>query len=424
MGNAQPKQPFSRNTHPIDAESSLETNFLKQLKHTDVKPSSHAAGSNYYEMNLDRWNAQLPGTQQTDIALSTKQAILDLYDDFPHQSICTKPEHFLRDRKWLQSQGTRIYDMINNSFGCGNHEFLRVISLLTFDDYGKIPDKIGTPQSLESGSYASSGLADSSQSGGFSRKKRDGALILTNDEKIRFQDIIPYSYNHIRKMGSWISPSVGAIQWPLPENIADLYECLQLEHVSSIISLGPTVDTAYWDPYSMKSFLPSSNIRFYRLDRPADAHPLEKGFLETEQSASPTFGHHSIHPSLRFGCVEIGDAHKVRLYRYEDWEDYEAPSGDALDAVITLASLIRQSKSQHKLLVHCRAGVGRTGTLMLIANCWEEWEANGQVDVLFELLKLRLRRDHMVQQFSQLLYVYTAMHHITSKKLTLGDYNV
>lgn len=53
--------------------------------------------------------------------------------------------------------------------------------------------------------------------------------------------------------------------------------------------------------------------------------------------------------------------------------------------------------SKSPLVVHCSAGVGRTGTLIAIENLSEKALSNEKVDVLREIQKLREERVNFVQ---------------------------
>lgn len=71
-----------------------------------------------------------------------------------------------------------------------------------------------------------------------------------------------------------------------------------------------------------------------------------------------------------------GKTHSLRRFQSEDWKDREAPSCEILKALV---AQMEKYPGQQKL-VHCRAGVGRTGTLL---GCYllAQKIARGEIDV-------------------------------------------
>ena len=61
-------------------------------------------------------------------------------------------------------------------------------------------------------------------------------------------------------------------------------------------------------------------------------------------------------------------AHSVDQYHYIGWPDFGAPS--EVDSIIVLAKAVRklvaENKTNSKIVVHCSAGVGRTGTFIAL----------------------------------------------------------
>ena len=61
-------------------------------------------------------------------------------------------------------------------------------------------------------------------------------------------------------------------------------------------------------------------------------------------------------------------AHSVDQYHYIGWPDFGAPT--EVDSIIVLAKAVRklvaENKTNSKIVVHCSAGVGRTGTFIAL----------------------------------------------------------
>ena len=88
----------------------------------------------------------------------------------------------------------------------------------------------------------------------------------------------------------------------------------------------------------------------------------------------------------------------VSHLHYMAWPDHGVP-----DNVMSLIAFIRHVRKLHPvshqqpLLVHCSAGVGRTGTLILLDIIMQQMKTEGTISVLHWLRNLRMQRMMMVQ---------------------------
>ena len=88
----------------------------------------------------------------------------------------------------------------------------------------------------------------------------------------------------------------------------------------------------------------------------------------------------------------------VSHLHYTAWPDHGVP-----DNVMSLIAFIRHVRKLHPvshhqpLLVHCSAGVGRTGTLILLDIIMQQMKTEGTISVLHWLRNLRMQRMKMVQ---------------------------
>ena len=119
------------------------------------------------------------------------------------------------------------------------------------------------------------------------------------------------------------------------------------------------------------------------------------------------------------GSTEVRD---VTHYHFQGWEDWQLPAGDSRSA---LASLVEQAadfvaensqksgSERKRLLVHCRAGIGRTGTTIAILNSilaikgqLKQGVTSPQLCVFSIVRRLREQRIWMVQTDDQYEYIY------------------
>ena len=73
--------------------------------------------------------------------------------------------------------------------------------------------------------------------------------------------------------------------------------------------------------------------------------------------------------------ILINSTYEVTHYHFVSWKDFGVPTGNSLTAFQELIKDTRVflqqahcSNSQDKLVVHCKAGIGRTGTTIALIN--------------------------------------------------------
>ncbi|XP_042225422.1 phosphatidylinositol phosphatase PTPRQ-like [Homarus americanus] len=113
--------------------------------------------------------------------------------------------------------------------------------------------------------------------------------------------------------------------------------------------------------------------------------------------------------SIRYLEVAAGEQKRmVKQYHFTAWPDFGAPKHvtDLLDFMADIRSTM-PTNGDH-LLVHCSAGVGRTGTFIGLWNLIDEADADTTteyVNIKQTVMKMRKRRPIMVQSTEQFLYL-------------------
>ncbi|PYH41341.1 tyrosine protein phosphatase PTP1 [Aspergillus saccharolyticus JOP 1030-1] len=125
--------------------------------------------------------------------------------------------------------------------------------------------------------------------------------------------------------------------------------------------------------------------------------------------------------------LTLGDESKtVWHFLFAGWADYSKPEGEDRDALLQLIKL-SESKSgpDNPRIVHCSAGVGRTGTFIALDHLLQELESgqlleavNPEIDPVFETVnQMREQRMMMVYNEMQLQFIYEVLREQTDLKL-------
>ena len=90
---------------------------------------------------------------------------------------------------------------------------------------------------------------------------------------------------------------------------------------------------------------------------------------------------------------------EVTQLHYLTWPDHGVPT-NAMSIVnfIKQVNKVHPSSNQYPLLVHCSAGVGRTGTFIVLDSMMQRIKAEGNVNIFEFVMKLRTKRMRMVQR--------------------------
>lgn len=76
-----------------------------------------------------------------------------------------------------------------------------------------------------------------------------------------------------------------------------------------------------------------------------------------------------------------------QLYRYDSWPDHAVPQ--TADTLVSLAAEVNSLPGP--VVVHCSAGIGRTGCFIALATGMTQLLRDGNVDVLGILCQMRYK---------------------------------
>ncbi|PIC37606.1 hypothetical protein B9Z55_016176 [Caenorhabditis nigoni] len=120
-----------------------------------------------------------------------------------------------------------------------------------------------------------------------------------------------------------------------------------------------------------------------------------------------------------------GETRTVRQLHYREWPDHGCPSGEKqlLKMIDHMEELHDQYSPESPILVHCSAGVGRTGTIIAINYIREQMKAQSltEIDIFGLVIALRRQRASMVQTQDQYQFVHRCIASYCRKHLGIEE---
>uniref|UniRef100_G3UGS4 protein-tyrosine-phosphatase n=1 Tax=Loxodonta africana TaxID=9785 RepID=G3UGS4_LOXAF len=234
------------------------------------------------------------------------------------------------------------------------------------------------------------------------------AKLPQNLDKNRYKDVLPYDTSRVLLQGnedyinaSYVNMEIPAAnlvnkyiatQGPLPHTCAQFWQVVWDQKLSLIVMLttlterGRTKCHQYWP------------------DPPDVAE--HGGFHIRCQSEDCTIAY--VFREMLVTNSKTGEEHRVTHLQYVAWPDHGVPddSSDFLEFVNYMRSL---RVDNEPVLVHCSAGIGRTGVLVTMETAMCLIEKNLPVSPLDIVRKMRDQRAMMVQTSSQYKFVCEAI---------------
>ncbi|XP_076642669.1 tyrosine-protein phosphatase non-receptor type 7 isoform X2 [Halictus rubicundus] len=100
-----------------------------------------------------------------------------------------------------------------------------------------------------------------------------------------------------------------------------------------------------------------------------------------------------------------GERRHVQHYWYDSWPDHAVPEN--ADTLVSLAAEVNSLPGP--VVVHCSAGIGRTGCFIALATGMTQLSRDGNVDILGILCQMRYDRGGMIQTAEQYEFVHRAL---------------
>ncbi|KAM9034824.1 receptor-type tyrosine-protein phosphatase H [Sarcophilus harrisii] len=238
------------------------------------------------------------------------------------------------------------------------------------------------------------------------------AAALENRSKNRFSNVLPYDWSRVPLQplpgdpssdyinASFIPGLLGpreyiATQGPLPQTVGDFWRLVWNQQSRTIVMLTNCVESGrvkcehYW---------------------PLDAQTCNHGRLQVTLKGEDVAEHWTIR-DLQLFHMDLKESLSVRQFHFTAWPDHGVPRSP--DPLLAFQALLRQWLEQSPEggppIVHCSAGVGRTGTLIALDVLLRQLQKYRHVGVQSFIRKMRRSRPLMVQTEGQYIFLYQTL---------------
>ncbi|TWW75630.1 Receptor-type tyrosine-protein phosphatase eta, partial [Takifugu flavidus] len=232
------------------------------------------------------------------------------------------------------------------------------------------------------------------------------ALTLENKPKNRYNNVLPYDSSRVKLSiihgnpyddyinanyipGYNSKKEFIAAQGPLPSTVKDFWRMIWEKNVQTLVMLtrcneqGRIKCEQYWD-FGTKHF---ENINVTAV---SDI-PLEDWTIR----------------DFDIKNVKTAETRSVRQFHFTAWPDHGVP--ETTELLINFRHLVREHMDQYSrhspTVVHCSAGVGRTGTFIAMDRLIFQIERENIVDIYGIVHDLRMHRSLMVQTEDQYVFL-------------------
>uniref|UniRef100_A0A8C1EDH2 protein-tyrosine-phosphatase n=1 Tax=Cyprinus carpio carpio TaxID=630221 RepID=A0A8C1EDH2_CYPCA len=239
---------------------------------------------------------------------------------------------------------------------------------------------------------------------------QDAALLPENRGKNRYNNILPYDSTRVKlsyvdddSCSDYINASYIpgnnfrreyiATQGPLPGTKDDFWKMVWEQNVHNIVMVTQCVEKGrvkcdhYW---------------------PFDQEPLYYGDLVVQMQSESVLPEWTIREFKICNEEQLSYSRIVRQFHYTVWPDHGVPeiTQSLIQFVRTVRDYINRTPFSGATVVHCSAGVGRTGTFIALDRVLQQLDTRDTVDIYSAVFDLRLHRTHMVQTECQYSYLY------------------
>ncbi|XP_014672142.1 PREDICTED: receptor-type tyrosine-protein phosphatase kappa-like [Priapulus caudatus] len=134
----------------------------------------------------------------------------------------------------------------------------------------------------------------------------------------------------------------------------------------------------------------------------------EYGKMQVKHLGTETLADYTIR-TLELKPIESETAKTIKQYHFTSWPDHGVPQYPT--ALLSFRRKVRSDVDCNNeiTVVHCSAGVGRTGTYIALDSLLEQAKAEDQIDLLGFVWNMRQKRTTMIQTLEQYVFLYDAL---------------
>ncbi|XP_043827832.1 tyrosine-protein phosphatase non-receptor type 13 isoform X3 [Dromiciops gliroides] len=225
-----------------------------------------------------------------------------------------------------------------------------------------------------------------------------------NRRKNRYKNILPYDATRVPlgDEGGYINASfikmpVGdkefvyiACQGPLPTTVADFWQMIWEQNATVIAMMTQEVEgekikcQRYWPDILGKTIMVNDRLRL-ALVRVQQL----KGFIVR---------------AMELQDIQTGEVRCISHLNFTAWPDHDTPSQP--DDLLMFISYMRHVHKSGPIIIHCSAGIGRSGTLICIDVVLGLINQDLEFDISDLVRTMRLQRHGMIQTEDQYIFCY------------------
>uniref|UniRef100_A0A667YZY7 Protein tyrosine phosphatase receptor type O n=1 Tax=Myripristis murdjan TaxID=586833 RepID=A0A667YZY7_9TELE len=245
----------------------------------------------------------------------------------------------------------------------------------------------------------------------------DAADLPINRPKNRYTNILPYDFSRVKLISmhndegsDYINANYIpgykhpkeyiATQGPLPETRNDFWKMV-LQQKSPIIVM----------------LTQCNERRRVKCDHywPFTDEPVMYGEISVEMLSETESPEWTIR-SFRLGYAD--ETQDVLHLNYTSWPDHGVPTVNAIESILQFVHIVRQQANRTKdpIIVHCSAGVGRTGTFIALDRLMQHIREHEFADILGMVSEMRSHRLSMVQTEEQYVFIHQCVLLMWKKK--------